>query len=100
MKHKIFTVFDTKSAAFLQPFFMPTDASAVRAISDLVNDPGHNFNKHPSDYTLFAIGEFSDSDASFTIFDAPTPLGKFITFLTPPPQVPLFPDLKEATNNE
>ena len=60
MKIRIFTVFDQKAAAYLQPFFSPTVGTAVRAFSDTVNDPNSMLSKHPSDFTLFEIGGFDD----------------------------------------
>jgi hypothetical protein len=55
----IYTVRDSKSDAYLQPFFLPNDAVAQRAITDCVNDPNHAFFNHPEDYTLFKLGEFN-----------------------------------------
>lgn len=63
MLHSIFTVYDEASDAYLQPFFMATQAAAVRAISELANDPNHQFCKHAKDFTLFEIGQFNDANA-------------------------------------
>ena len=52
MIHKIFSVYDSKVEAYLQPFFMQTRGAAVRAITELVADPKHQFGKYPMDYTL------------------------------------------------
>jgi hypothetical protein len=60
MVKKVFTVFDEKSEAYLQPFFLDTLGQATRAITDCVNDNNHQFGRHPSDYTLFQLGEFDD----------------------------------------
>lgn len=60
MKQNIYAVYDHKAAAFLPPFFMPTNGMAIRAFSDCVNDDNHQWNKHPGDYALFRIGEFDD----------------------------------------
>lgn len=64
---KIFTVYDEKSEAYLQPFFFDTVGQAVRAISELVMDPQHSFGKHTADFSLFQLGEFDDSTAEFNI---------------------------------
>lgn len=66
MIKKVFTVYDEKSEAYLQPFFLDTVGQAIRAITDCVNDVDHNFCRHSSDFSLFLLGEFNDSDASFT----------------------------------
>lgn len=60
MKHKIYVVHDVKAEAYMTPFFMQNDATAVRGFSDAVNNEDTPFGKHPSDYTLFCIGEYSD----------------------------------------
>ncbi len=46
---------------YLQPFFMRSVAEAVRACKTLVNEPRHNFNAHPSDYTLVQIGDWDEA---------------------------------------
>ena len=66
MIKKVFTVYDDKSEAYLQPFFLDTVGQARRAITDCVNDVNHQFCKHPSDYTLFELGTFDDSTGEFT----------------------------------
>lgn len=82
MIHRIFTVFDCKAEAYLTPFFMQTKGAAIRAFTDAVNEPGHTFNKHPEDYTLFEIGKWNDERAEFTTEHmTPTPLGKGLEFL-------------------
>lgn len=55
---KLYTIYDSKAQAFIPPFLMPTDAEALRAFDDVVNDPSTMFNKHPEDYTLFCTGSF------------------------------------------
>jgi len=65
MNHRIFTIYDSKAKAYLVPFFLHEDGMAVRVFADCVNDPGHQFGKHPEDYTLFQIGSWSDEKAKF-----------------------------------
>jgi len=67
MVKKIYSIYDEKSEAFLQPFFLDTDGQAIRAIVDCLIDPNHNFARHTPDYTLFALGEFDDQDATLTV---------------------------------
>ncbi len=61
MIHKIFTFYDEKAEAYLPVFMMHAPAMARRTFSDMVNDLGHQFGKHPEDYTLYEIGEFDDA---------------------------------------
>lgn len=67
MIKKIFTIYDEKSEAYLQPFFLDTIGQAKRACTDCCNDVNHQFCKHPADYSLFQLGEFDDSTAEFKI---------------------------------
>lgn len=58
---KIFTVFDQKAKAYLPPFYMQNEGMAIRALTDSVRDPEHQFGKFAEDYTLYTLGEFDDS---------------------------------------
>lgn len=58
MTQHLFAVYDAKAQAFTTPFPANTLGIAERLFSDLVNQHGHQFNKHPADYTLFKIGTF------------------------------------------
>lgn len=57
----MFSVFDQKAQAYLPPFFMHAEGMAIRSFGDCIEDPEHQFGKHPEDYTLYEIGEFDDS---------------------------------------
>nr|UXQ88011.1 MAG: nonstructural protein [Microvirus sp.] len=61
MKHKIFSIFDSKAAAYLPPFFMPEEGMAIRLFKQCVNDSQHQFSKDPGDYTLFNLGAWDDN---------------------------------------
>ena len=69
MIHKVYSVYDIAAAAYLQPFYAPTVGMALRSFVDAVNDPNHQFAKYSSDYTLYLLGEFNDSDGSFNSFE-------------------------------
>ena len=66
MKSSVFTVYDEKAEAFMSPFFMGTDALAKRGFADAINNPETPMGKHPHDYTLFCIGEWSDQKGEIT----------------------------------
>lgn len=66
-KLKIFTVYDAKAEAYLSPFFLPTTGLALRGFADVANEPNHQFNKYPSDYTLNEIGTYEESTAQITM---------------------------------
>jgi len=60
MKLKVFSIYDCKAEAYLQPFFMANKGTAIRAITELVTKSDHNFCKYAEDYTLFELGEYDD----------------------------------------
>lgn len=81
MRYKIFTVYDSKAEAYLQPFFSPAVGLAVRSFSDAVNTKDHQFSKHAADYTLFEIGAYDDVTCTITMLPAKVSLGSANEFL-------------------
>lgn len=71
MNHKVFCIFDEKAAAYLLPFFLPTEGMATRGFEDAVMDREHMFGKHPEDYTLMCLGDFDDGKAKFSPYEIP-----------------------------
>lgn len=60
MHKSIYSIYDHKVKAYLQPFFIENDAAAIRATTIAVNTTDHNFNKYPEDYTLFCLGTWDE----------------------------------------
>lgn len=80
MKHLVFSVFDSKAKAYLPPFFMHNEDMAIRIFKDCVNSGDHQFGKHPSDYTLFCLGEFLDHEGIIN-FSGPHSVGNGVEYL-------------------
>jgi hypothetical protein len=57
-KKNIYSIFDSKAEAYLDPFYAPTDGVAIRMFQQAANDASSDFHKFAADYTLFKIGEF------------------------------------------
>lgn len=55
------TIYDKRAENFGPPMCFPTLGVAERHFSDSVNDPNNVMYKHPSDFELWAIGEW-DTD--------------------------------------
>lgn len=72
---KIFSVYDSKANAYMQPFFSPTAGTALRAFETIANEEGHEFCKHAADYTLFEIGEWDEFDGQLIQLEAKVNLG-------------------------
>ncbi len=85
MLHQIFTVFDSKTAAYLPPMYMQTKPAMIRALTDTVNDPSHQFHLHPEDYTLFYLGSFNDENAVFDLEKSPVALATCLELMAQQP---------------
>lgn len=81
MISQIFTVFDSKTEAYMPPFFAPTLGAAIRSFSDTVQEKDHIFNKHAEDYTLFHLGYYDDQTAIIENLKSPKSIGVAIEFL-------------------
>lgn len=78
---KIFSIYDSKVEAFMQPFFMASKGAALRAFTELVNDKTTTISKNPEDYTLFEIGSFDDANGQVDKVITPVSLGIAIEFI-------------------
>lgn len=81
MIHKIYSIFDTKTGSYSQPFYSPSKGDAIRTFIDLANDKHIQIGKHPEDFTLFEIGEFDYLTAKFICHNTPQSLGVAIEFV-------------------
>lgn len=77
---KVLTVYDSKAAAYLPPFYMRTTAEAVRAYEATSNDPESNMCKYPEDYTLFEIGTWDDNNGEIEMYEVKKSLGLAIEY--------------------
>ncbi len=106
MKMQMFSVYDTKTAAYFSPIYFNTVGQAVRVFEDSVADPEHIFNRHAEDFNLFHIGSFNDSDCSFDLLAVQIPLGNALEVLAALKNKPTaerslddpFPALKESNS--
>jgi hypothetical protein len=76
----IFSIYDTKANAYLQPFIMPTVSEATRLFGDCVTNPEHPFGKHPEDYSLFLAGTFNVQSGKFEMLETLNCLGQALQF--------------------
>lgn len=61
MKLNAYTLFDSKSLVFNQPFFAHNHAVATRMVSDIAQDTNTQIGRHPSDFILYKIGTYDDA---------------------------------------
>lgn len=83
MTIKIFSIFDSKAEAYLQPFFSQTTATGIRAFASAVNDSSQPMNHHPADYYLFEIAEWDQVKGRILPNDSPPNLGCALEFVDP-----------------
>jgi len=70
--HNVYSIYDIKALAFLQPFFSLNDRTACRAVGAVVNDAGTLLAKHPEDFVLFHVGEYEDTKGLLSGKPVPT----------------------------
>lgn len=96
MKLKMYSVYDCKVEAYLQPFFMRSKGEALRAWGQTVNDEQTQFCRHPADFTLFEIGEFEENSCKFKIYESKIALGTALEFKNNPQgQMPLLESVEK-----
>lgn len=74
LKIQIFAVYDKKAVAYNLPIFFHQKGQALRAFTDAVTDEQSPFHKHPEDYCLHHLGEFSDQTGIISPLTNPVPL--------------------------
>ncbi len=77
----MFSIYDSKAEAYIQPFYSQTTGTAIRSFETAVNENGHDFNKYAGDYTLFELGEFDQATGESTARETQLNLGLAITFM-------------------
>lgn len=86
MNLSVFALYDQKAKAFLQPFFLPNEEVAKRAMTQHLQNPDTEISKFPSDYTLFQLGDYDDNTGE--IKPEKTPVCSLVELIPPKPQVP------------
>lgn len=80
MKTKLFSIRDSKIGSYMQPFFSPTVATALRSLEAAVADPNHDFSKWAGDFDMYCIGEFDEEKGVVIPFDAPQHVARALDF--------------------
>lgn len=84
---KAFALYDTKGGMFHVPFFFPHMGQAIRACIDIGSDPNTIIGRHPSDFALYCIGLYDDSNGTMQA-TPPENLGLVSSFLPQHPTLP------------
>lgn len=62
---KVFSIFDSATGAYNQPFFMLTAKEAIRAFERMANDETSGICQNPSDYHLYYLGTYDNAVGYF-----------------------------------
>lgn len=76
---QVFTVYDTKVGAFMQPFVCRSQGEAMRIFGDEVNNAQGAFFRHPEDYAMFHIGSFDQGTGMVQPLATPVSLVTAVT---------------------
>jgi len=77
----MFSVFDSKASAFIQPFFTQSRGVAIRSFKAAAMDPAHDFHKFSGDFTLFELGSFDMNTGKFDMHSQPEMLALAATLI-------------------
>jgi len=80
VKLEVFSIFDSKAEAFIQPWYSQTIGTALRSFEQAVNKEGHDFHKFSGDYCLFHLGAFDQTKGVFNQLTSPVNLGLALNF--------------------
>jgi len=69
MKQFMFALYDSKARVFCTPFFVPTQAVALRAFRHVANDEATQVSASPEDFTLFELGTWDDDKGRIVMLE-------------------------------
>lgn len=81
MQLQIFSIFDSATEQFIQPYFSLTLAAGKRAFATAANTEGHEFHTNAADYHLFHLGTFHQADGRHEMLASPCNLGNALTYI-------------------
>lgn len=77
---KIFSVYDAKAEAYLEPIFELTKGLAIRKFSTAAQDEKSGFCKHASDFTLYEVGTWDEQTGDVEKLEPKIPLGTALEY--------------------
>lgn len=63
-KLKMYAILDAAAKAFGPPMVFTTNGLAIREFQSIAENSANHIKKHPSDFSLWEIGEFDSDDAA------------------------------------
>ncbi|AZL83006.1 nonstructural protein [Apis mellifera associated microvirus 22] len=78
MRLKMFSIRDSKTEVFNNPFFQKTHGEAERSFKQLSEDPKSTVSQFPEDYDLYFLGEYDDNTGKMDTLDTPQHVTKAV----------------------
>ena len=85
MTYEIYTIYDSASKSYNNPFYFLNDNLATRAAIDLLQDE-NEISRHPHDFTMFKIGQYDPQIGEIYNYDKRIALVKFHELAAANPQ--------------
>lgn len=82
---KVFSIYDSKAEAYMQPFFSQNKGTAIRSFADAAQQEEGQFAKHSADYTLFEVGEWDEDTGTMMPAKANINLGTALEHISTRP---------------
>lgn len=67
LKLRLYSIYDSKAEQFSPPQVYHNDMLALRGFESIVNDDKMLIKKYPEDFTLYYVGNLSDSDGRYYV---------------------------------
>lgn len=82
----LYTLHDVKALIYNPPFPAANHAVAKRMVTELASDLNTSVGRHPSDYKLYYLGNYDDSNGSFAILSVAEHVSDVVALLPMPVQ--------------
>lgn len=88
LKLRLYSIYDSKAEQFSPPQVYHNDMLALRGFESIVNDDKMLIKKYPEDFTLYYVGNLSDSDGCYYVENCdesrvPILIGRAIEYVQP-----------------
>lgn len=88
LKLRLYSIYDSKAEQFSPPQVYHNDMLALRAFEGIVNDDKMLIKKYPEDFSIYYVGNLSDSDGCYYVENCdesrvPILIGRAIEYVQP-----------------
>lgn len=88
LKLRLYSIYDSKAEQFSPPQVYHNDMLALRGFESIVNDDNMLIKKYPEDFSIYYVGNLSDSDGRYYMENCdesriPILIGRAIEYVQP-----------------